>query len=132
MLWRLAFSAVALVFGLSLGAGLTRYMVQPELDHLRNQIEMQAIAHTEAEALWHVHRNELLQSRLVADARAENLLQELVDWKGKAETEARASIEALNQLDTCHNDFSMALESVEQLRSKLDKIDKICTNGTSE
>ncbi|MGB1159780.1 MAG: hypothetical protein ACPG40_01095 [Alphaproteobacteria bacterium] len=56
MLWRLAFSAVALVFGLSLGAGLTRYMVQPELDRLRNQIEMQAIAHTEAEALWHVHQ----------------------------------------------------------------------------
>lgn len=132
MLWRLAFSAVALVFGLSLGAGLTRYMVQPELDRLRNQIEMQAIAHTEAEALWHVRRNELLQSRLAADARAENLLQELVDWKSKAETEANARIEARNQLATCHNDFSMALESVEQLRSKLDKIDKICTNGTSE
>ena len=131
MLWRLAFSAVALVFG-SLGAGLTRYMVQPELDRLRNQIDMQAVGHAEAEALWYVHRNELLQSRLAADSRAENLLQELVDWKGKAETEARASIEALNQLDTCHNDFSMALEGVEQLRSKLDKIDKICTNQARE
>lgn len=132
MLWRLAFSAVALVFGLFLGAGLTRYAVQPELDQLRNQNEMQAVAHSDAEALWRVHRNEIRQARLAAEARADTLHKRLVTLENKAEAEAEVRIELRNKLATCHNDLSMTLGSVELLRSELDKLDKICTNMASE
>ena len=51
MLWRLAFSAVSLVFGVCLGAGAAVYALQPELDGLRNRIEIQNSTQAEVEAL---------------------------------------------------------------------------------
>lgn len=132
MLWRLAFSAVSLVFGVCLGAGAAVYALQPELDGLRNQIEIQKSAQAGAEALWSLHRTELVQARLAAEAAVEHTSVQLADWQSKAEMHRAARVEIRKQLATCHNDLSMALESVEALRAKVDKIDKNCSNVAAE
>ena len=132
MLWRLAFSAVSLVFGVCLGAGAAVYALQPELDSLRNQIEIQKSTQAGAEALWSLHRTELVQARLAAEAAVEHTSVQLADWQSKAEMHRTARVEIRKQLATCHNDLSMALESVEALRAKVDKIDKNCSNVAAE
>lgn len=132
MLWRLAFSALTLVLGLCLGVGLALYATQPELNGLRNQIELQASAHAEAEALWNLQRTELAQAKLVAEATVDQSSERLANWKSIAETEAETTLEIREQLATCHNDLSMALSSVEGLRTKLDKLDINCSIFSEE
>lgn len=132
MLWRLAFSALTLVLGLCLGAGLALYATQPEVNGLRNQIELQASAHAEAEALWNLQRTELTQAKLAAEAGADQSAERLANWKSVAETKAAAALEIREQLATCHNDLSMALSSVEGLRTELDNLYKNCSISGEE
>lgn len=132
MLWRLAFSVLTLVLGLCLGAGLALYATQPEVNGLRNQIELQASAHAEAEALWNLQRTELTQAKMAAEAGADQSAARLANWKSVAETKDAAALEIREQLATCHNDLSMALSSVEGLRTKLDKLDKNCSISGEE
>ena len=128
MLWRMAFPALVLLFGLLVGYRFGAASMQGDVASLRNAV--QVLEQENHQAVQQRHLDKVADQLASEEERTahEEAKARIRDLEYNHQAELAVAENLRQQLATCHGHLQMTLAGHERLTTVLDNLDKNCSN----